>query len=547
MSLPGAPMARMNAVLLFPPNWSACVNGPHLALPLLAGMARGTEWSVEVRDLSEEFYRISARPPCPAALRKAVQKGNFGALDQLYFTWEDQFQSLSRTAAGIDSLGLLSGYSFSEFQSLPLHEASRAAMEGTIYTRFLTERVLPSVLGTQPSVIAITIASQNQMIPALELLQLIRKELPDTFLLLGGNIVTRLRESPAFAVLTSLADQTVVFQGDLAFLRVLQAVGDSGVRKARQTLPRVVSDESVPCDSWPVPAFDGIAFEHTAGTPVLPYVSTRGCYWGKCHFCAIPAGWSSTGYGGSAPASFVAKQIVQMATETGIPRVKFVDEAIPPGKVRSLSRLLRGSDIRIEWEAYARLEPAWEENALLEEARAGGLYKLYFGLEQAPSATRRLLGKNDRGDPLSIIRACYRAGIRVHLFCMVGYPGTSREDAKATVQFLLDNESMVDTADLVGFRLDRGTQVPGVRPVPSHGSDWTMSLHYEPAEEGVFWPEEVAELEATCQEQLWETVPRLLHPLYRIVGHWETAQVPQAPATRSKVRHKCLPSFSSTL
>ena len=54
---------KPSAVLLFPPNWSACVSGPHLALPLLAGMARATKWLVRTWDLSDEFYRTWVNPP----------------------------------------------------------------------------------------------------------------------------------------------------------------------------------------------------------------------------------------------------------------------------------------------------------------------------------------------------------------------------------------------------------------------------------------------------------------------------------------------------
>lgn len=537
----------LKAILLFPPNWSASVSGPHLALPLLAGMARGLpEWEVETWDLSERFYRTNAVPPLRSAVVAASHNGDLDILDRLYFDWEDQLRSLAVAGDG-PPFGLLSGYSFGRFRSLPLSVVKRLVCGGTVYTPFLTEHVVPCLVSAQPSIIGITIASQEQLVPVIELLQLVREALPEAFLLLGGNVVTRLRETSAFGVLTSLADQTAVFQGDLAFRRALEAVGHMGVQGARDKLPRVVSDESVPYELWPVPVFDGIPFEKLVGTPVLSFVSTRGCYWGKCHFCAIPAGWSTRGYGGSAPADFVAAQLVQMATETGIPRVKLVDEAVPPSKVRPLSRQLRKCGMGIEWEGYARLERAWEDTALLDEARAGGLRKLYFGLEQAPSTSRVLFGKNDQGDPLRILRACHQAGIKVHLFCMVGHPGTSRADADATVDFLVENAPLVDTADLVGFRLDRGTNVPGVRAVPFNGSDWTMSLRYEPTQAGVLSFEEVDELEAKCQEQLWDTVPRLLHPLYRIVGPWDSVS-PSWEAYRSpKAGRTWSASFSSML
>jgi hypothetical protein len=514
----------MKAILVFPPNWSACVAGPHLALPLLAGCAKAIGWEAVTLDLSEEFYRTVATPPSRDAIVKASLAEDFDELDRLYFKWEDQLCSAPSAGDGASGFGLLSGYPFRAMRELPLAEAARLTEQGTVYTGFYRERVLPRLSLAKPAVVGVTIASQEQMIPAVELLQLVRQALPDTFLILGGNIVTRLRGTTAFHALKSLADQTAVFQGELGFTNTLKAVSEFGVEKARRRLPQVIGDQQIAYNYWPVPSFSGIEFDRMVGVPMLPYVSTRGCYWGRCPFCAIPAGWSEKGYAGSAPADFVADQLFEMFIATGIPRVKFVDEAFPPSKVRPLADCLRQQDVLIEWEAYARLEPSWEDEALLEAAYKGGLRKLYFGLEQAPTANRHVFGKNDRGKPLRILENCNRVGIKVHLFCMVGHPGTTRDDAMVTVRFLLDHQHLIDTADLVGFRLDRGTTVPRVRAIPNSKCDWEMAMKYEPTEEGVLTSAEVDELEVECQEILWENCPRLLHPLYRLAGNWSTAK-----------------------
>ena len=511
----------LRAILLFPPNWTACVSGPHLALPLMAGVAKRLGWQAETWDLSEIFYRTYAVPPTHSSLLDTVHDQNFDVLDELYFGWEDQFRSID--PFNESNFGLLTGYRFHEMKSMSLAEVAKVTIQGTVYSKFL-ERVINKLETIHPQVIGLTIASREQVVPAIQLLSEIRTKMPETFLVLGGNNVTRLRASPAFNVFTSLVDHIVLFQGDVAFANVLTAIRELGVKNARRDFPKVTSDELVPYESWPVPDFSGIAFDKMIGTPVLSYVSTRGCYWGKCAFCAIPAGWSTKGYGGSAPPDFVAHQLVDMTRETGIPRVKFVDEAVPPSKVVPLSRRLTELGANVEWEGYVRLEPAWEDLDLLKEAHDGGLRKLYFGLEQAPSTNRLILGKNDRGDAMKILRGCKQVGIKVHLFCMVGHPGSSHADARATVRFLVENESLIDTADLAGFRLDRGTKVPGVRPLPE-ACDWSMALQYEPTQDGVLSNEEVSELEVSCQEELWETVPRLLHPLYRIVGHWDATHI----------------------
>jgi len=222
--------------------------------------------------------------------------------------------------------------------------------------------------------------------------------------------------------------------------------------------------------------------------------------------------------------------------ETGLSRVKFVDEAMPLSKTGPLCDELKRVGVKLEWEAYARLEEGWEDVTLLESARSQGLRKVYFGLEQVPSASRRFFGKKDSGNPHRILRACSQANVKVHLFCMVGLPKTSYEDAESTVAFLLENESLIDTADLVGFQFERGTSVSGIRPLPERAPDWAISLPYKPINDGVLSAEQVSELEVACQERLWESVPRLLHPLYRLVGHWDGVGMPAVEASIEKPR-----------
>jgi hypothetical protein len=520
-------MSSFSAVMLFPPNWSACVNGPHLALPLLGGVAHElAEWNLRVWDLNADFYSENTKPPALPEIVRGCADRDFGLLDKLYFAWEDSVKVPTGNGYGLFE-GLLSGYSFPEFKDIQrlrvvLHQVKA---NGTVFTNYFMTTLLPLLMAEEPQVVALSISSSPQIIPALELAALVQRYLPDAFLVLGGNVLTRLRNSPALEVLVSLSDQLVLFQGEIAFRRILQTIADVGVAHARKVLPKIAGDQLIPRLQWPTPSFNGVNFKKYPGVGVVPYVSTRGCYWGRCHFCAIPAGWSEKKYAGSAPMSMVAEQIEHVLAQTAIPRFKFVDESLVPGKVRDAWQIADRCGSPVEWEAYARLEPAWEDECLLSEGYRSGLRKLYFGIEQAPSASRHLMNKRDKGDSMRILRACQRTGIAAHVFCMVGYPGTSRDDAKRTTQFLLDNQHLIDTADLVGFRLDRGTTVPGTQPLVEKQSDWALTLPYRSAGDGILSPAEVTDLEESCQEALWNEAPRLLHPLYRLVGPWAGAHV----------------------
>lgn len=488
-------------------------------MPLLAGAARSCNWNALTWDLTAGFYRSMSELPRRREVVQSSLRDDFDELDRLYFEWEDQFRKYPFDGAE-DSFSLLSGFSFGRLSGLPLAAvAAFVISHGTVFDTFYKETVIPRLIELSPSIVGITIASRHQVIPTLRLLQLLRDALPRCVIILGGNIVTRLRGSGSFDVLRLHADQIVLYQGDVALKRTIAAIGATGVG-ARHAIPATDGDERIPYLEWPAPCFNGIEFDDVVGIPVLPYVSTRGCYWGRCSFCAIPAGWANGGYAGTAPAEFVVDQLIRMVAETAISRIKFVDEAIAPAKVRRLSALLKSQRVALEWEAYARLEKEWESADFMEAAYAGGLRKLYLGLEQAPTTNRQILNKNDKGDILRIMSACKQSGVKLHLFCMVGHPGSSVEDAWATTNFLIDHRDIIDTADLVGFRLDRGTIVRGVRPVPDAICDWETSSRYEPTEDEVLSQAEVQELESQCQEAVWQSVPRLLHPLYRIVGPW---------------------------
>jgi Radical SAM superfamily len=510
------------AVLLFPPNWSACVNSSHLALPLLAGSGNGIEgWEIEIKDLSADYYFKKSGSLSTEAVSKAVLNKDYQVLDQLYFSWEDEIQTKTADNGYGNSFRLLSGYSFSELNKVKLLSdvLDYIRYNGSVYTSFLTDDVIPKLMKEKPSVIAVSISSSNQLIPALELLTFLKEYMPDVFILLGGNVVTRLRGTSAMKVFTKISDQVVLFQGELAFRNILQIINEIGVHRAKQKVNEVAGDQFIPLDMWPIPSFKGIRFDQINGKQTIPYVSTRGCYWGRCSFCAIPSGWSENSYAGSNPMECVLEQIQIMIKNTGVTRIKFVDECMHANKVIDACKVFQKARRRFEWEAYARLEPAWENDELLVQAYKIGLRKLYFGLEQVPTTSRGLMNKHDKGNYLKILDACNKAQIAVHFFCMVGFPGTSNEEAESTTRFLIDNQNLIDTADLVGFRLDRGTRVPSINPLIKDLSDWKLTIPYEPDNE-IMSSSRVSELEFTCQDALWENAPHLLHPLYRLVNPW---------------------------
>src|SRR6185437_11784352 len=124
---------------------------------------------------------------------------------------------------------------------------------------------------------------------------------PHIHVTIGGNTVTRLRDVLPQSPLFQYFDSAVVYEGETAFTQLVEAVG------AKQSLANVpntiykdetgihVSPLSYAEDmaALPPPDFDGLPLEkYFVPARVLPYLATRGCYWGRCEFCdhgkAIP-------------------------------------------------------------------------------------------------------------------------------------------------------------------------------------------------------------------------------------------------------------------
>ncbi|MDR7493845.1 MAG: PqqD family peptide modification chaperone [Armatimonadota bacterium] len=179
----------------------------------------------------------------------------------------------------------------------------------------------------------------------------------------------------------------------------------------------------------------------------------------------------------------------------------------------------------LRWYGETRFNPNLDEDLVAQLARAG-MRIIQFGLE---SYNQRVLDLMDKGvklaDIVPVLKRCLARGIGYHLFCFLGFPGETAEDAERTLTFL-DEISKLTTREFgnqhcsngVGiFRLDvlsRVAQDParfGVHILP-------------PADEDELSPERRYEVEqGLSQETAAEILRRwvgqdLIDEAYRVVG-----------------------------
>lgn len=513
-------------VLCFPPSWTSSTGSPHLAVPLLAASLQSIGWQTTVFDLNWDFLASNALLISDETVRRAVATDDPKVMDGLVFDLEDRLQSIASAFGG--SWNPHEGYTYRDRACRSLHKALSAAEQASPFTSFFVESAAPRILAQEPSLLGFSIASVHQIVPTLELCRVLRRAGFPGFICLGGNTITRLRDEFCARAIFEFIDGFIIYQGEQPLIELARALHDgaslSGVPQLTWRDGDVIRTNTgvaaLNPDSVPTPAYDDLPVGRYGGTNHLCVMAARGCYYGKCTFCAIPFGWSPTGFAGVRSAQRVVDDMIALRGRHSISRFKFVDEALPTATMRAIARLIVEYRLDIQWEAYVRLERAWLEPDFVELMAAAGFRKGYFGVEILPSDARDVLNKKDRAHPEAVFRNCAAAGIRTHCFCMFGFPGTTRADAETTVRFLLANEAIIDTADVFPWIYAKHTIVPDVEPIIVDGEDWALDYSHRGRDGDVLDSQEVRALAEELEETVWRHAPRLLHPVYRLKGPW---------------------------
>ena len=167
-----------------------------------------------------------------------------------------------------------------------------AAVEDTqvnVYRDVFEHILKPAIIEAKPDIIGISIVLRQQLFSTMTFCAMIKEQFPDIHITIGGNTVTRLRDVfPNTPKLFELFDSAIVYEGETAFLQLIEAVGTdrdfndipnliwrdkTGIHTSPVTSSENMSD-------LPPPDFDGLPLEkYFVPEPILPYLATRGCYW----------------------------------------------------------------------------------------------------------------------------------------------------------------------------------------------------------------------------------------------------------------------------
>jgi anaerobic magnesium-protoporphyrin IX monomethyl ester cyclase len=328
------------------------------------------------------------------------------------------------------------------------------------------EHAARRLVANDPAVVGFSLMFREQYMPSVLIAYYVKALRPDVKIVFGGGYTSACHPSIPFA--NPFIDFVVFNEGEGGFNGLLEALAAGrtsfeGIAnliwrsgEAAESWVRNEKSPSVDFKTQPYPDFSDYKLDaYFTPEPVFPIMSSKGCAWDRCTFCTHHRSYS--GAHRAANTDRVVGEIAHMVEHYGVRRFAFVDEMISPGRFRRISEELIEKQLDITWYALAKPDLVYTEE-ILDVMHRGGCRYLLWGVE---SATQRVIDLMDKGTSpqgvAEVLARSTRAGIRNHLFMIVGFPSETPEEFLESMEFLYDNQDSVDRILACGFSLDNGS------------------------------------------------------------------------------------------
>ena len=325
--------------------------------------------------------------------------------------------------------------------------------------------ILDDILSKNYDYIGISINSSSQIIPGLTLANMLKNK-TNAHINIGGNFFGRVKEAivknPEFfdlfcnTILTEEGERPVV---ELAkYINNEIEIKDVSNLIYKNGDDVIINEIKTPMklDEMSIVSLDGYDFKkYFAPEIILPFQSSRGCYWGKCSFC-------DQDFGQNFNVKNVEKltdEFIQLKEKYGIKYFEFIDESVGPSYLAELSRKIKEKDIDINYFFDARLEGAFSFE-ILKEAHNTGLKMVLWGLESGSNSVMELINKGiDIEKRFEILKNSKDAGIWNFAFIFFGFPTETIDDARKTIQMLVQNKDIIHSYGRSVFTMGKHTKL----------------------------------------------------------------------------------------
>lgn len=341
------------------------------------------------------------------------------------------------------------------------------------------EQIADYLKDVQPEFIGISILFSNLAPQAQNIASISKRLFPKVPVIIGGNHVSAkaeemMRANPAI-------DLAMAKECDFTFAELIERL-KSG--RDHRDIPGVIYREGdsilrnrIPAtvkrmDDLPFPARHLMNMEKyfkigkfhnpfSKHPRVANVMCSRGCP-ENCSFCTTPEMWGQT-IRWRSPKN-VADEIQSIIEDYGVGEIQFEDDTLTLNRKNLLELCDLIEPFRIKWNTvngikvnYHSKDPSVQDHMFQRMADAG-CYQVCLAIESGnQDLLDNLVQKNlDLAVVPQTIESAKKAGIQVHSFFMVGFPGETREDMEATIDY-------AESLDLDSYSLSLYNPLPGTR------------------------------------------------------------------------------------
>jgi len=294
-----------------------------------------------------------------------------------------------------------------------------------------------------PEVLGVSVPGLPTLAAAQAAIGLYKERCPNGVAVLGGSIfLTGLAETPDFDDfrVQVAADYFVVGDGAADFVNILRG----GARQAKVRFakppgftPGIGSRTTDPDYSdFNLNRYPYIGTEQTISCPF------------QCGFCNLPR---YLGPFRKRPAALIAEEMSRLYRRYGSQLIFMADSLLNP-IVTDLAEELLELEVPLYIDGYLRVQDSLCDRETAEKLRLGGLYRARIGVE---SGSQRVLDSMDKRASVEqasgTVRALASAGIKTTVFIVVGYPGETEADFRATLEWIREMQNDIWQLDCSPF------------------------------------------------------------------------------------------------
>ena len=327
----------------------------------------------------------------------------------------------------------------------------KAEFQVSILDNYLLEKPIDQVKleleRLRPEIVGITCSSATYS-RCIETAKAVKQVLPSCKVVVGGWHPTY---EPDSMLQHSEIDFAVIGEGERAMVELATHVSGNGKNQNIQEIPGIAYRKNGKIiknpqkfisnlDELPFPARHLLPLdlydrriEYLDSQPVDNMSIVRGCPF-NCAFCETRQLWGRTCR--SFSPQRVVEEISHLITNYGTKGIYFVNDnfTIRKKETKELCHLIRKNKLDIEWVCDTRVDLVSPD--LLKEMESAGCKTIWFGGE---SGSQRILDKINKGVTLeqteNAFKICREAGIQTACSFLLGIPGETLDDMKATFKF----------------------------------------------------------------------------------------------------------------